>query len=396
VTATSRPEWAQWAAGQEARPWTLGVEEEVMLLDPEDWSLAQASDDVLPAISPGLASSVSAETHAAALELATGVHERPAGAVAELAALRATLAEELDPLGLRAACAGTHPFAQWHDTQVSQGERYQHLHGTMRELARREPTFALHVHVGVAEPELATEVANRLRAHLPLLLALSAASPYWQGRDSGMASARSPVFQAFPRVGVPRRFAGYDDWVHTVGTLIDAGAFAEPTFLWWDVRLQPRLGTVEIRIMDAQTSLRSVAALVALIQAVARLEAEERFAPEALLDAPEVLEENRFLAARDGIAAEFIDPVARRRVPAALQAQELLEAARPHARALGGGAELALIDELVAAPAPARQRALVRRGSGLTGLVEAMSDAFARDGRDDLGLRLVVAAGDER
>jgi glutamate---cysteine ligase / carboxylate-amine ligase len=195
---------------------------------------------------------------------------------------------------------------------------------------------------------------------------------------------------------VPRRFAGYDDWVHTVGTLIDAGAFAEPTFLWWDVRLQPRLGTVEIRIMDAQTSLRSVAALVALIQAVARLEAEERFAPEALLDAPEVLEENRFLAARDGIAAEFIDPVARRRVPAALQAQELLEAARPHARALGGGAELALIDELVAAPAPARQRALVRRGSGLTGLVEAMSDAFARDGRDDLGLRLVVAAGDER
>ena len=149
----------------------------------------------------------------------------------------------------------------------------------MRELARREPTFALHVHVGVADPEDAVRLANRLRAHLPLLLALSANSPFWQGRDTGLASARTPLFQAFPRVGIPRAFDDYADYVEAVDLLIRCGAFPEPTFLWWDVRLQPRFGTVEVRIMDAQTTVEDTAALVALVQSIARLEVEEGFVP---------------------------------------------------------------------------------------------------------------------
>jgi carboxylate-amine ligase len=348
-----------------------------MLLDPDGWRLAQAIDEVLPALSPELSASVSAETHAGALELATGAHRTSGGVATELSLLRNRLAAELEPLGLRAGVAGTHPLAEWEEMRVSGGARYQLLRGTLRDLVQREPTFALHVHVAVRDPEVAVDVANRLRAHLPLLLALSANSPFWRGRDSGFASMRSPQFQAFPRSGVPRRFESYADWAESVRALIDAGAFPEPTFLWWDVRLQPRFGTIEVRIMDAQTTMRDVGALVALTQAVARLEAHERYASEALVDAPEVIAENRFIAARDGARAELIEPGSRRRTPAAVAARELLDAVRPHARDLGGLPELDAMQHLVDDPPAERQRALARRQGGLPRLVETLSAQFA-------------------
>ena len=176
---------------------------------------------------------------------------------------------------MRAASAGTHPFAVWQEIVVSAGERYQFVYGSMRELARREPTFGLHVHVGVPDAEQAIHAANRLRTELPLLLALSVNSPFWQGRDTGLASARTPLFQAFPRVGIPRAFHTYAEYVESVDVLIRCGAVPEPTFLWWDVRPQPRFGTVEVRIMDAQTTLADTAGLAALVQSIVRLEVEE-------------------------------------------------------------------------------------------------------------------------
>jgi carboxylate-amine ligase len=370
------PDWALWAPGAADRPWSLGVEEEVMLLDPAGWGLAQAIDDVLPVLDPQLQPHVTAETHAGALELASGVHDVPAAAAAELEGLRAALVAALVPLGLRAGVSGTHPTAQWHETRVSGGARYQLLHGHLRALAQREPTFALHVHVGVGDPELAVRVAGRMRAHLPLLLALSANSPFWQGRDSGLASARTSLFQAFPRAGIPRRFGSYEEWVETVSVLVDSEAIPEPTFLWWDVRLQPRLGTVEIRIMDAQTNLEDVAALVALTQALVALEAQEDFAGETLLDSGEVLQENRFLAARDGMEARLIDPAHRRRVPARALLGEVLEAVAPHALRLGSSDDLAAVERLAADPPAARQRRIGRGARGLPGLVECLSDAF--------------------
>jgi YbdK family carboxylate-amine ligase len=197
----------------------------------------------------------------------------------ELACLRGTLAAALDGLGLRAAGAGTHPAAQWQETEIAAGERYQAIHETMRELARREPTFALHVHVGIPDPEQALQALVRLRAHLPALIALSANSPYWQGRDSGMAAVRLPVFGGFPRTGIPRSFADYADYVEAVDVLLRCGAFPEPTFLWWDLRLQPALGTIEVRVMDAQTRIDDVSALTALVQCLVRLEATEGHAP---------------------------------------------------------------------------------------------------------------------
>src|SRR5918994_1902939 len=252
------PEWAEWNPAAAETPWTVGLEEEVMLLDPRDWSLASRIDDVLAVLSHGVAERASAETHGSALELASRAHST-AGAAAG-------------------------------------------------ELARREPTFALHVHVAVPDPESAVRALRGMRVHIPLLLALSANSTFWQGRDTGLASARVPVFGTFPRVGIPRAFASYAEYVEAIDVLLRCDAFPDTTFLWWDVRLQPRFGTIEVRIMDAQTRAEDNAALAALVQCAVRLEATEGYVADAVAQHPEVLDENRFLATRDGMRAAFIDP----------------------------------------------------------------------------------------
>lgn len=351
-----------------------------MLLNPHDWSLAQQIDRVLPTLSTELAARVTPETHRSALELSTGVHDSAAGIARELLELRQMLDAELVPLGLDCASAATHPSTIWHETVVSSGDRYQLVYGSMRELARREPTFALHVHVGVDDPEDAIRLTNRMRAHLPLLLALSVNSPFWQGRDTGLGSARTPLFQAFPRVGIPRAFHSYAEWVETVDLLIRCDAFPEATFLWWDVRPQPRFGTVEVRILDAQTTVTETAALASLVQCIARLEIVDGYASERLVSTQEVLDENRFLAARDGMAAELIDPAAERRVPAGEQLDALWEACAPHAAALGCEAQLAPVRAMALQTGALRQLELARRADRLPGLVAYLADAFCSEG----------------
>ncbi len=379
------PAWARWNPDAAARPWSLGVEEEVMLLDPDTWRLAYRIDDVLAALPAELHGAVSAETHGAAVELAT----RPAGSVAEaaadLAGLRAGLAGTLDQLGLRPAAAGIHPFARWQETEIAAGARYQAIHRSMRELARREPTFALHVHVGVPDPEQALEALVALRAHLPALIALSANSPYWQGRDSGMAAVRLPVFGGFPRTGIPRRFADYAEYVEAVDVLLRCRAFPEPTFVWWDLRLQPLLGTLEVRVMDAQTRLEDVAALTALVQCLVRLEATESHASAGLVGRPEVLDENRFLASRDGMDADLVDPGASCRRPVRDVVAELLAACAPHAGALGCAAELQRVEVLASDPGYARQRRRADATAGgpdaadLASVARDLADGYAQD-----------------
>jgi carboxylate-amine ligase len=375
---STQPEWARWPGTDEAC-WTIGVEEEVMLLHPGGWGLAQKIDEVLGALAPVQRRQMSSETHSAAIELQTGIHRTVDTAVDELRALRHSLQGTLDEIGLRAGCSGTHPFAIWNDMKVAGADRHQAVYGSMRALARREPTFALHVHVGVPTPSGALAALNQMRAHVPLLLALSANSPYWQGRDTGLASARTPLFQAFPRVGIPRVFSSYADWARSIDLLIASDALEDHTYLWWDVRLQPSWGTVEVRIMDAQVSCEQTAALVALVQSLVRLEVLEGYASSRVLHAQEVLEENRFLAARDGVAAQLIDPDRGTRVPVAELAAGVVEACMPHAEELGCAEELSLVTRLIERPSAARQRALAGEDDDQCRLVEALADGFAPD-----------------
>jgi carboxylate-amine ligase len=228
----------------------------------------------------------------------------------------------------------------------------------------------------VSDAHAAIRLVNRLRAHLPLLLGLSATSPFLRGQPTGLASNRTILFQGFPRTGVPRRFDSYADWVATVDLLVKSGAIPEPTFLWWDVRPQPRLGTVEVRVMDAQPRLAATAALTALVQSIARLELEQGFARPALVTAQEALAENRFIAARDGTAAELIEPADASRIPLARLLDDLLAAARPHAAALDALDELEEVRTLVLAPEPSRQERL-RASAGLPVLIADLAARFA-------------------
>ncbi len=277
-------------------------------------------------------------------------------------------------MGLVAAAAGTYPLVCSCETRVFGSERYNLVADSMRALVRREPTLALHVHVGVPDPEDAIRVLNSLPGAVPLLLALSANSPFCQGRDSGFASARTTIFQAFPRTGTARRFSGYADHVRAVDALIGSGALPDPSFLWWDVRLQPVLGTVEVRVMDAQSTVADSAVVIALVQSLARLGLEGD-PPDGAVGA-EVLAENRFLAARDGLDARVIDPVGRQLVPVRELVEQLVDRCRPPADALGCSAELDQIERPAAANGADRQRVRARVG-GLVELIQTLSELFA-------------------
>ena len=349
-----------------------------MLLDPSDWSLAQTSDRLIASLPPDLSVRVHPETHASVVELVTGVHRDVAGVASEVRTLRTSLLHQLRELGFTAAAAGTHPAAEWAETDVSTAPRYRLLEETMGSLVRREPTMALHVHVGVPDPEDAVRLLNAVRSVAPVLLALSANSPFSQRRDGRFACLRRALFQAFPRTGTPRWFSDYSDYVGAVDGLVGPGAVPDPSFLWWDIRLQPRLGTVELRMMDAQSAVDDIAPLVALVQSFARLVIEGSDSPP--VTAPEVADENGFLAARDGMGARLIEPARGRLVPVRELIDPLLDDCRPHAAALGCAAELEGIRRLAACNGAERQRAWLSHGGGFEGVVASLAEQFAATG----------------
>jgi glutamate---cysteine ligase / carboxylate-amine ligase len=345
-----------------------------MLLARSDHSLAQCSDAALAQLTSELSAHTAPETHAAVVELATGVHLDAPATVAELRILRERLALELRSLDLVPACAGMHPLASAEASRVSGSQRYKLIAESMRWLAHREPTMALHVHVGIPDPQDAVRVLNHLREHLSMLLALASNSPFSQGRDTGFASARTVIFGGFPRTGTPRLFAGYGEYVEAVDTLIASGAIPDHTFLWWDIRLQPTLGTVEVRVMDAQSEVGQTASLIALIQSLARMALEGEAAGGAT--SPEVLAENRFLAARDGLDARLIDSADRKLVPVQTMVQSLLERLRPHGAALGCSDELDRLERLALVNGAAHQRRWVRRGGDFVSLISTLAEQF--------------------
>ena len=369
--------WSDWRPGAPA--YTLGVEEELMVLGGQRLQLEPAGPRAAEALPPHLRAVVSVETHASALEVHTSVHERVADAAAELAGLRAELAGELEALGLRAASAGTHPLSLGLDTTVSPQDRYQDLYRALGELARREPTFALHVHVGLPTPEAALRAYDSLRVAVPLLIGLSANSPFWRGRDSGLASARTFVFGAFPRTGLPRAFATYEQYVAALDALIERGRDPRP-----HVRLVgpapaaaprdhrgPRDGRPGGGVGDRR------AGGAGAVPGARRGGGGARARPPP----PEVLDENRFIAARDGIQARLIDDG--RPTPLPVLLDRTLARLAPHAEDLGCVAELEAAADLARENGAARQRRAAEE-LGVTGIAGALADAYAAPATRDV------------
>jgi glutamate---cysteine ligase / carboxylate-amine ligase len=331
-----------------SKPFTLGVEEELFLVDAVTGEQANASAAVIERLGP-VAGTVERELHACQVELITDVCRTAGEAVAALGGLRrAVVGTGAGILG-----SGTHPRAPEGVAEITDKERYE----TIRELlgdAVATPVGGLHVHVGMPDAETAIRAFNGLRRHLPLLQALAANSPFRHGRDTGLVSAREVTMRGWPRSGAPRAMRDFEDFCRTSALLARAADVPDYTWFWWKLRPHPRLGTVEIRALDAQTSLEDLAALVALVHCLTREAATA--APAA--DPPgELLDEAVFRAARYGVAAELPDVDGRLR-PLATVLDEALVLARPHARELGCMDELDAIRRLVEGGGGAgRQRA---------------------------------------
>jgi carboxylate-amine ligase len=333
-------------------PYTLGVEEEYMLLDGETFDLVQHVETVLADVAGhDLADRINPELMQSIVEIATPVCRDVGEVRRELTRLRSYVSGVARERGLRLGSAGTHPFSLFERQRITAKDRYRTLVDQLQYVARRELIFGMHVHVAVDGAEKAIQVLNGLLPHLAPLLALSASSPFWRGEPTGLASSRQMVFAAFPRSGMPPRFADYADYAEVVGQLERTGCIADYTHLWWDVRPHPRLGTIEVRICDAVTSLDDTLALTAYIQALVKLLSERYDRGEEIPSHHRILtSENKWLAARYGLEAPVMDLATgrRNRIPVAQLVRRTLRELEPHARELGSERELEGIAQILA------------------------------------------------
>ena len=361
-------------------PYTLGVEEEYMLLDPDSLDLVQHIEMVLDAIQGDeLASRLNAELMQSVLEIATPVCRTTGDVMHELTTLRGYVRDVALRQGLRVGSAGTHPFSLFERQRITAKDRYHALIDQLQYVARRELIFGMHIHVAVDDPDKAVQVVNGLLPHLAPLLALSASSPFWRGEPTGLASSRQIVFSAFPRSGPPPRFRDYEDYASVVGQLERTGCIADYTHIWWDIRPHPKWGTVEVRICDAVTRLDDAVAIAAYCQALVKLLSERFDSGREIPSYHRILtSENKWLAARYGLDAPVMDLATGRRIriPVAKLVRRTLRELEPHARELGSERELEGISALLDRGNSAeRQLRIYNANRDIVEVVRAIADA---------------------
>jgi carboxylate-amine ligase len=361
-------------------PFTLGVEEEYMLLDPESFDLVQHIDTVLDAVrGDELADRINSELMQSVLEIATPVCRTAADVMRELTTLRGYVRDVADGQGLRVGSAGTHPFSLFERQRITAKDRYHALIDQLQYVARRELIFGMHIHVAVDDPDKAIQVVNGLLPHLSPLLALSASSPFWRGEPTGLASSRQIVFSAFPRSGPPPRFRDYDDYAAVVGQLERTGCIADYTHIWWDIRPHPKWGTIEVRICDAVTRLEDAVAIAAYCQAVVKALSDRYDAGDEIPTYHRILTtENKWLAARYGLDAPVMDLATgrRNRIPIAKLVRRTLRELEPYARELGSERELEGIEALLSRGNSAeRQLRIFNANRDIVEVARAIADA---------------------
>src|SRR3954451_700959 len=325
--------------------YTLGIEEELMIVDAEGYGLVNAIESLLQDAEDG---EIKPELMESVLEISTNPASDTVQAGEQLRRLRTQVGRTAAGRGFAIGSAGTHPFAMWEDQRIVARSRYRELIAALRFVARQELIFGQHVHVGVDDPDKAIHVANGMRVHLPLLLALSANSPFWRAQSTGLQSTRMPIFRAFPRVGIPPTYNDFEDYSRRIAFMIESKVIADYTYLWYDVRPHPNFGTVEIRVMDSQTRIEHSLGLAALIQAMVKELCEHFDSGEKLSRYPyEMLDENKWLAARHGLDGHLVDLPSNERVPTSELTRRVVDRLRGHAQDLGSEAELEGIEDLL-------------------------------------------------
>jgi len=356
---------------------TLGVEVELAIVDRRSRELRSGASEMLRRLEKERG-----EPHPKAkneliesnVELVTGICSTVAEARVDLEATLADLAPVAEGLGLALLCAGTHPFSDWATQDITPNDRYLRLVDEVQWPARRMAIFGIHTHVGVRSGEKAIAIANALTGYIPHFLALSASSPWFEGRDTGLASARSKVFEGLPTAGLPQLLGGWDQFSELMTTLIAAKAISSIREIWWDIRPHPNFGTVELRICDGIPTMTEIACVAALAQCLVEW-MDSLIDRGYTLPCPKawIVGQNKWRAARHGVDAEII--VDERGTLASLSESivSLVEELTPVAQRLGCPDELGHARRVLEhGPSYLRQRRWMEAGGSLSDVVDGL------------------------
>src|SRR5881398_2127797 len=327
---------------------TLGIEEEFAIVDPESRELRSHIHEILEDGKVTLKEQIKPEMHQSVVELGTEICRDIDDARTHVVSLRTELANLAGRAGLKIASVGTHPLSHWRDQLITQGERYQEIVRDMQLLARANLIFGLHVHVGIPDRETAIHVMNQARYFLPHIYALSVNSPFWVGHDTGLKSYRLKVFERFPRTGIPDSFESLSEYTDYCNLLVKTGCIDNAKKIWWDIRLHPFFDTLEVRVCDAQSRVDDTLAIAALIQAViAKLHKLLHKNITFRIYRRRLLDENRWRAARYGIDGKLIDFGREAEVDERSLLQELLEFVSTEVKELGSEKEMVHVERII-------------------------------------------------
>ncbi|TFL16870.1 carboxylate-amine ligase [Jannaschia formosa] len=358
-------------------PFTIGIEEEYLLVNPATGALAEAPPELMEQAQETLGGQVSPEFLRCQIEVGTGVCETIAEARADLSNLRRTVIDLTRAHGLAPIAASCHPFSDWRDQQFTDKDRYRELARDMGGVAERMLICGMHVHVGLPDEETRIDLMSQVAYFLPHLLALSGSSPFWQGQDTGLSSYRLTVFDNMPRTGLPPLLSNWSDWRRTVGTLVNLGVIEDGTKIWWDLRPSDSFPTLETRICDACPRIDDALTMAALVQCTHRMlwRLKNRNQRWRVYDRF-LLEENRWRAMRHGTREGLIDFGRGAIVPLPELVEEWLELIAEDAEALDCRAEVARAHDIARDGNGAdRQRAVFAEG-GMDAVMAHLREAF--------------------
>ena len=344
---------------------TLGIEEEYQIIDPESRELKSYIQELLEKGRVMLQDQIKPEFLQSQVEVGSHICRNIRELRSEVVRLRRSISELAEDNGCKMAAASTHPFSVWEKQEVTAGERYTQLRSDMAELARRMLIFGMHIHIGFEDKELMIDVMNQARYFLPHLLALSTSSPFWRGRDTGLKSYRTVIFESLPRSGLPPRFASWADYQSFIDILVETHCVEDPSRIWWDIRPHSKFPTLELRVCDICTRVDEAVCLAALIQAiVAKLivlrQGNRSWRPYRF----HLITENKWRAVRYGIEGQMIDFGKREQVPMRFLAQEILDFVDDVVDELGTREEVAYVHTILKNGTSADRQLEVYRRTG--------------------------------
>ena len=351
---------------------TIGIEEEYQIIDPRTRELRSYVQRFLDQGKTVLPDQIRPEFMQSQVEVGTRICSDIGEVRRELIRVRRSILELAEREGLRVAAAGTHPFSSWARQQVSPFGRYPELARFLQDVGRRLLIFGMHVHIGIDDPDLRIEVMNQMRYFLPHVLALSASSPFWHGRDTGLRSYRSVIFQSLPRTGIPQGFRSFADYRSYVDLLLRTGSLDEANHIWWDVRPSEKFPTIEIRIPDSCTRLEESLCVAALVQALVAKIVQLRQANLSWRAYPKrMIDENKWRAVRYGVAGKLIDFGKSEEVAFSQLAEELVALVDDVVDDLGNRAEVEYVHRILSGGCSAdRQLAVYQKGGDYRAVVD--------------------------